>query len=400
VKAASVVTRQMFLVFFLVLGASRSWGQLEIDQVWIEVDTRFYDKAWNGVDWKGQRGVWESKALQTKTREEFANVINEMLGTLKSSHTRYFSILEPRQFQLRGVFADRMQPAIRLGWFYEGIGLESTLIDGKHYVHAVYEGSEAQSAGIRFGDEIIHVDDAPYHPILSFKGKCERRVRVAIRRTAQGPDQTYDVRVSLFDGRNMFETIFLKSAQIIDRGRHKIGYCHLWSYAGQKYHSLLEEQILFGDLSNCDALVVDLRDGWGGAHSEWVRIFEPPVVEMISQDRDGLKSTYSGKWIKPVALLINERTTSGKEVFAYAFQKLKLGKVIGSRSAGAVLAGSPKVLGNGDTLYLAVADITVDGKRLEGVGVTPDIVIDRPLMYAEGRDPQLEKAIEFLGMQP
>jgi carboxyl-terminal processing protease len=45
-------------------------------------------------------------------------------------------------------------------------------------------------------------------------------------------------------------------------------------------------------------------------------------------------------------------------------------------------------------LYLAVADVFVDGKRLEGKGVTPDIQVSFTLAYAEGKDPQKEKAIE------
>ena len=47
-------------------------------------------------------------------------------------------------------------------------------------------------------------------------------------------------------------------------------------------------------------------------------------------------------------------------------------------------------------LYLAVSDIKVDSQRLEGVGVQPTVEIVRPLEYAAGRDPQLEKAIEIL----
>jgi len=43
----------------------------------------------------------------------------------------------------------------------------------------------------------------------------------------------------------------------------KIGYVHIWSYAGEQYQQLLEEEIAFGKLKEADSLILDLRDGWG-----------------------------------------------------------------------------------------------------------------------------------------
>jgi len=50
---------------------------------------------------------------------------------------------------------------------------------------------------------------------------------------------------------------------------------------------------------------------------------------------------------------------------------------------------------DGSLLYLAVADVYVNGgQRLEGKGVTPDIVVPFPLEYSQGVDPQKERAIK------
>ena len=56
--------------------------------------------------------------------------------------------------------------------------------------------------------------------------------------------------------------------------------------------------------------------------------------------------------------------------------------------------GQPFLLSDGSLLFLAVEDILVDGERLEGVGVKPDVAVPSDLPYAEGRDPQLERAVE------
>ena len=101
----------------------------------------------------------------------------------------------------------------------------------------------------------------------------------------------------------------------------------------------------------------------GVANLDYVNLFRPALVQIESRSRNQPPQSFSGVWGKPVALLVNQRTTSGKELFAYAFQKLLLGKVVGETTAGAVLAGRCFLLQNGDVLYLAVADLKVDGRR-------------------------------------
>ena len=54
------------------------------------------------------------------------------------------------------------------------------------------------------------------------------------------------------------------------------------------------------------------------------------------------------------------------------------------------------LMNNGDLLLLALADVTVDGQRLEGVGVRPTIEVPFDPVYAAGRDPQLDYAVQVL----
>jgi carboxyl-terminal processing protease len=46
-------------------------------------------------------------------------------------------------------------------------------------------------------------------------------------------------------------------------------------------------------------------------------------------------------------------------------------------------------------LYVAVQGLEFDGGPLEGVGVTPDHRVERPLPYAAGADPVLDAAAEL-----
>ena len=118
---------------------------------------------------------------------------------------------------------------------------------------------------------------------------------------------------------------------------------------------------------DADALIWDLRDGWGGAQPDYLDIFNARSPSMTLTGRDG-DSIVNGRWRKPVILLINGGTRSGKEILAHGFKKYGYGEVVGTRSAGAVLAGRAFLQSNGNLLLIAVTDVAVDGERLEGVG--------------------------------
>ena len=176
----------------------------------------------------------------------------------------------------------------------------------------------------------------------------------------------------------------------------RVGYVHVWSYAGVAYQRALEDLIADGPLRDADALVWDLRDGWGGAEPQYLDLFNPNAPTMQVTDRSGHTRIDDVKWRKPVVMLVNGRTRSGKEVLAYGFKRYRLGEIIGTQTEGAVLAASAFLMGNGDLLLLAVADVTVDGQRLEGVGVTPTIEVPFDPVYAAGKDPQLDRAVQVL----
>ncbi len=386
-----------------------------LNEVWQEVDENFFDPKFNGVDWKQKRQEYESRVKQAQSIEEASGVINQMLSELNTSHTRFYNKLEPAYYQLLGIFDSRgfrkeinkVFPDGKID--YPGIGIFTKDINGKTFITAILDGSPAAKAGLKVGDAVMAVDGKPYQPIQSFTNKADQQVKLSIQRTAdsKSPEEISVVPKNL-DPNTLFLEAMRTSVKIIERGnalrtssgaesdRKKIGYVHIWSYAGDQYQQLLVNEIAYGKLSDADALILDLRDGWGGADPNYLNIFTEKVPILTRIGRDGVKRELDFQWRKPVVMLVNNGSRSGKEILAYGFQKHKLGKVIGTKTAGAVVGGSPFLLKDGNLLYLAVIDVLVDGERLEGKGVIPDIEVPFPLEYAQGKDPQLEKAVEVL----
>ena len=60
-----------------------------------------------------------------------------------------------------------------------------------------------------------------------------------------------------------------------------------------------------------------------------------------------------------------------------------------------------KELGDGSAVYITIGRwFTPNGRQIEGQGLTPDIIIDRTEDdIAQGKDPQLDKAVEYLKSQ-
>ena len=160
--------------------------------------------------------------------------------------------------------------------------------------------------------------------------------------------------------------------------------------------SALEDLMSDGPLKDADALVWDLRGGWGGAQPQYLDLFNPRAPTMKITGRNGETGFVDIKWRKPVAALINEGTRSGKEVLAYGFKEYRLGELVGHRTEGAVLAATAFLIGDNGLLLLAVEDVLVDGQRLEGIGVTPTIEVPFDSRYAAGVDPQLDRAVQVL----
>ncbi|MBI4481930.1 MAG: hypothetical protein HY652_03470 [Acidobacteria bacterium] len=201
-----------------------------------------------------------------------------------------------------------------------------------------------------------------------------------------------------------------------------------------RYHELDEELIVwkmpqFDDEQVVDrmmekarkkkALILDLRGNPGGA----VSVLERLVGYLF--DRDMKIADLKGrKEIKPIksktrgdrafkgklVVLVDSESGSSSEFLAHVVQLEKRGTVAGDRTAGAVMRakyhghelGMERVVFYGATITDADA-ITPDGKRLEKVGVTPDVLLlPTAADVAAQRDPVLSHAAALLGkkMEP
>jgi len=371
------------------------------EQVWQTINDEFYDPDFNGVSWAEVKTTYEPLVNQAQSQAELAQLTNQMLDELNTSHTRFYTPEEPAYYQLLGIFLplipeiqQQLEDHLPDGQpKYSGIGIFTAQRDNGMFVRAVLDGSPAEAAGLLVGDRLISVDGQPFHPIHSFSGKADQPVTMQVQRSP-GNEVELTVTPRLFDGTEMFLDAMKASVEVIERDDKQIGYVHLWSYAGEQFHEALKAELSYGQLKDVDSFVLDLRDGWGGASPSYLNLYAPYNIQLTGETRDYPSATSNSAWNKPVVMLVNEGSRSGKEILAYGFRKYGIGRVVGTKTSGAVVGGILRVMDDGSILYLAYADVQVDGIRLEGVGVEPDIEVPFSLEYAQGADPQKDRAID------
>jgi tricorn protease len=102
----------------------------------------------------------------------------------------------------------------------------------------------------------------------------------------------------------------------------------------------------------------------------------------------------------PKAMIVNERAGSGGDYLPYTFKQAGLGPLVGKRTWGGLvgIGGYPPLIDGGMVTAPRMGIYFPNGRwDVENRGVPPDVEVEYdPKAVREGRDPQLEKAVELV----
>jgi carboxyl-terminal processing protease len=103
-----------------------------------------------------------------------------------------------------------------------------------------------------------------------------------------------------------------------------------------------------------------------------------------------------------IVLIVNEHTASAGEIVCAFAAENRLAHIVGNQTAGRLLGGKGFRVGYGYLVILpGAAFLTWRGDSFEGRGIKPEIWVDwSPEAFQNGRDNQLEKAIEIAKALP
>jgi carboxyl-terminal processing protease len=312
------------------------------------------------------------------------------LAELQTSHTGLSTPDDPEYHALRAIFREALElppGAVAV----ETLGLDTTP-DG--VIRHIFSGGPAAATGLRRGDRILRVEGEPYHPVASARGRAGRPLRVEFEPAGQGPPLTIEITPVAIDPRSLWlDDIHLGTRHLATPGGRTVLYVPYFCGAGEPFTEALRDELAEPRAAEADALLLDARGGWGGSPPDLVSLFDPAVPTMTTRNRDGAEATVQPTWTKPLVVLVDGGTRSGKEILAHAVKRSGRGRLVGARTAGAVVGGSPFPLPDGTLLFLAVVDVRVDGLRLEGAGVEPDVAVPTEPLLGDSQDRQLRAAL-------
>ena len=385
------------------------------EKVWHIINEKHYDPTFGGVDWLKMREVYQPQAEAAKFDAEFHGVLNRMLRELKLSHFAVYQMTAPVQIV-------KFVPGI--------IEIELKMLDNQAVVSRVQTGSTAEQAGLKSGFVIEKIDGktvaellAPLEKSFAKRPLPEAQKRIHREKTLLsffGGNVETQARIEVLNDKNqrqIFDVARVKrkgemSAAVgnfppqevvfeAKRLANNIGYIrfNMWIIPQM---SKIREAIR--SMKDADGIIFDVRGNPGG-----IAGMAPGVAGLLVKEQTSLGSmtgrnseikfivypqadVFEGK----VAILTDYGTGSTSEIFAAGMQELGRAKVVGERSAGAVLPSVFDTLPTGAVFQYAISDYKSPKSILiENCGVIPDteIKLTRQTLL-DGRDIQIEEAVK------
>ncbi len=285
--------------------------------------------------------------------------------------------------------------------YFEGIGAEVGMRDGRITILAPMPDTPAEEAGIRPGDIILEIEGESTKGISIMEAVSKIRgekgtdvMLLVLHINASQPDLLRITRGK----------IPLESARLLMQVG-QIGHLRVFSFTGTTKDEIKKALERF-ERSKGVGLVLDLRNNPGGLLTSVVDVtsqFLDDGLVLYQIDAQGKRTDWDVKsggeaLDVPLVVLVNEFSASASEVLTGAFMDHGRATVIGTTTFGKGSVNNMWPLSDGSGINFTIARwFTPEGTVIEGEGISPDIIEERG--EDDSEDVQLDRAIEVLKEQ-
>ncbi len=390
-------------------------GRLNTDAIEVYIDPRLewkqiYDEAWrlnrisfyapnmHGADWDAMYKKYEKFLPHLSCREDLNRVLQWLGSELAVGH--HFvgggdTLAEPRK--VKGGL----------------LGADYSIENGRYRFKKIYGGlnwnpdlrSPLTEPGVdvKEGEYLLAVQGKELRPPTNlyslFENTADKLIEITVGPDPEGKGSRTVSLVPIADesalrNRSWIEAN-IKKVDEATNGRVAYVYVPNTAYPGHAYFKRY-----FFPQAHKEAIIVDERFNGGGMVADYYidLLRRPHLCYWHTRYGEDIR-TPSAAIHGPKVMLINETAGSGGDLLPWMFRKLGLGKLVGKRTWGGLVGNldHPILMDGGYITAPNLAIWTEEGWVVENVGVAPDIEVEQlPAEVIEGRDPQLEKAIEVV----
>lgn len=361
------------------------------EHVWLRTQAMFYTPDMHGVDWKELKTEYQKYLPHIGNSYEFAELLSEMIGELNVSHAgaRYNrTVSEADATASLGIFMDysHLGNGILIEEILRGGPLDKAKlpIEPGMIIHKV-DGEEltADSDLAKF----LNRKAGKFTSLELSDPKGDNRKQVTVKPITLGEE------IQLLYQR----WVKINQEEVDNLSKGKLGYVHIPGMSDGPFRDVYEE--MMGKYHDRKGVIVDTRfNGGGDLVADLAMFFTgEKFLSYATEDRElGYEPTF--RWTKPTLTMFNEANYSDGHCFACGYTDLNIGTTVGMPVPGTCSFAGWEMLPDG-TRWGAVPISAKNkaGEWLENNETRPDIEVkNMPGVIANGRDQQLERAVEEL----
>jgi tricorn protease len=373
------------------------WRQIYNETWRIERDF-FYDPHYHGLDLEKAKKKYEPYLDGIASRAELTYLFDECLGELTVGH-----------MFIRG--GEKPQPEKVKGGL---LGADYTFENGRYRVAKVYNGENwnpglqapltQPGVNVKAGDYILAVNGRELHSsdnIYSFfENTAGKQVVIKVAPDPEGKNSREVTVVPVDSEENLRHLAWIENnrRRVDEATGGKVAYVYVPNTGGGGYTSF--NRYFFAQVGK-EAAIIDERYNEGGQLADYIIDYlrRPLMSKVVTREGHDWSSPSEAIY-GPKVMIINEMSGSGGDALPWYFRKAGIGPLIGKRTWGGLvgIGGYPVLIDGGTVTAPRAAIYGLNYEwEVENHGIPPDVDVELdPATWRQGRDAQLEKAIEVV----
>lgn len=373
------------------------WKQIYHEAWRIQRDF-FYDPNLHGLNYEANKKKYEIYLAGLAHRADLAHLFQEMFGNLVVGHHRAGGGDMPSV------------PQVRVGL----LGADYEVENGRYRFARIYNGENwnpqlrapltQPGVNVNVGDYLLAVNGrdvrASENIFSFFQGTAGKQIELLV---GPNPNTTSAREVTVVP--IMSETA-LRNLAWIEGNRRKVdqmsggrlAYVYLPNTSGDGYTNF--NRYYFAQIDKEGAVIDERFNGGGSAADYIIDYMRRPLMNYWTTREGEDFTTPVASIYGPKAMIVNEYAGSGGDLMPWLFRKAGIGPLVGMRTWGGLVGiyDYPQLIDGGTVTAPRVAFYNLQGEwDVENHGTAPDVEVDLdPAAWREGRDPQLEKAVEVV----